>query len=380
MDQYRTVEKQGYGTRVKNSFMGVLVGIIFFLVSIFLLWHNEGNLAAEKIALKELAASTVEASIDEITPDTVGKPVHLVGELLSDEQVGDPGYIAAGDYLKLRRRAEMFQWVEDERTENSNNESTKVKTYTYKQEWRMGRVDSSQFYHQVGHENPSPRFTDADFAVSSGTFGAWSGNDVLDHVWPDEELELTEDMLDPERSGGSLENGYLYYRMNPAGVGNKIGDERLSWTVLYPGTYSVIAKHEADNRLSAFVASNGKEKFLTGPGSASIQEMITNDRNAQSMLAWLLRLAGFLLMWIGLSLTLGPIAALLSIIPGAATVGRFATGLVSFVTALALTVATVIISWVAHNPIVLGVAIVAVLAGSFAWMKKKQPKAATLEI
>ena len=375
MDQYRTVEHQGYFQRLKNSVAGVLIGIILFVVSLIVLWKNEGNLAREKAALKEIAAATVPGAIDEATESTIGKPTHLVGEISSEEQIGDPGYLAPGDYLKLRRQAEMYQWVEEERSETREKMgggSETVKTYTYTTKWQSGRVDSGSFQKTEGHQNPEPEFGYEDFAVSESSFGAWNGNDVLDHLWPDEQLELSDELLDPEMTGGERKGNFIYFRLDPESITDRVGDERISWEVLYSDTFSVIAKHETENRLSVIVTSNGKEKFLVEPGTKSAAELLASEANAQSLLAWLLRLLGFILMWIGLGLTLAPVATLLSIIPVAASIGRFAIGVITFSVALGLSVTTIIISWVAHNPIVLGVAVAAGVGLGLWWIKNRQ--------
>jgi len=354
--------------------MGVLVGLLFFAASFMVLWKNEGNFAREKGALKEVAQSTVTGSIDAPAAETVGKPVHLVGELQSDEQVGDAGYILPGDYLKIRRQAEMYQWVESEKSETREKlggGSETVTTHTYGKKWRTGRVDSGSFSRTAGHENPEPTVSAAEFSVSGASFGAWDGMDVLHYLLPDEPLAFTSEMIDPDMTSGQPAGGYVYIRRNPGNTIDTIGDERLSWLVLSPGTYSVIARHASDNRLSAFVTSNGKEKFLVGAGALSIGQMIEMEKSSQSFFAWIFRLVGFLLMWMGLSLVLGPLATMLSIIPAAATAGRFAIGGITFVVSLGLTVATVIVSWIAHSPVVLGIVIAGGLAAAFAWMKKR---------
>jgi len=374
LNTYTTVSHQGYFGRLKNSFIGVLVGLLFFAGSFFLLWKNEGNYAREKGALKEIARTAVEGSVDAPSTDTVGKCVHLVGELLSEEQVGDPGYILPGDYLKIRRKVEMYQWVEQEKSETREKlggGSETVTTYTYDRRWRSGRVDSGSFKNIAGHENPEPTVSDAEFSVAEASFGAWNGMDVLDYLTPDEALAFTGEMIDPELAAGQPDGDYIYIRRNPGNTVDTIGDQRLSWQVLYPGTYSVMARHDLDNRLAPIVASNGKEKFLVGVGTLSIPQMIEMEKSSQSLFAWIFRLLGFLLMWMGLSLTLGPLATMLSIIPVAATAGRFAIGGITFVVALGLTVATVVVSWIAHSPVVLGILVAGGLAAAFAWMKKR---------
>jgi len=137
----------------------------------------------------------------------------------------------------------------------------------------------------------------------------------------------------------------------------------------------VIARHDPGNRLTAWTASNGKEKFLVDAGALGTAELIAREQSAQSLLAWILRGAGFLMMWLGLGLILAPLAMLLAIIPPVASVGRFAIGMITFVVALGLSVATIVIGWVAHNPVVLGIAVVAGLGVAFWWLRRRSAAA-----
>lgn len=374
MDQYTTVEHRGYFQRLKSSIAGVLIGILFFIGSFFVLWINEGNYARERKAIKELAATAVEGSVEQITPATAGKPVHLTGELLSDELVGDPGYLLPGAFLMLERHAEMYQWTEEEQSETKEKMgggSETVTTYTYRKEWKAGRVDSDRFKRPDGHQNPQPAFFSQIFSVTSASFGAWDGMDVLGHIWPVDEVTLNDEIIDPELTDGERLGSFVYFRANPDASGDSLGDERIAWSALYPGTYSVLARHDASDRLTPVVASNGKEKFLVEPGAKSLAGMIETEKSAQSMLAWIFRAVGFVVMWIGLGLILEPLATLLSILPIAASIGRFAIGLIAFSVSIGMTVVTVIISWVAHNPVVLAVAIAGGLALALWWVKRR---------
>jgi hypothetical protein len=365
MDSITVVTRQGYFQRLKNSVLGVLFGLGLFFVSFYLLWWNEGDLAAEKGALKELQAAVVEADAGVVSPSTEGKPVHIIGDLTSGEELGDPEFIVPGPYLRLDRKAEMYQWVEEERSETRERvggSSETVKTYTYRKEWREGRKNSSAFHSPAGHENPNPTIQSRGFAVQSAQFGSWDGRSVIDQLSASESLPLEPSILPP--SVQSQQQGkFLYFRRNSSGSTDEVGDERVSFTVLRPATYSVVAQHERGARLAAWVSANGKEKFLVGAGTKSTQQLISDEQSRVGLIAWFLRALGFLMMWGGLGLILRPIATLLAILPPAAAVGRFAIGSVTFLVAAVLSLVTIVVAWVAHNPIML----VIVIGGGLAW-------------
>jgi hypothetical protein len=109
--------------------------------------------------------------------------------------------------------------------------------------------------------------------------------------------------------------------------------------------------------------------------AGAIQEMGTE----YEVIGWILRLVGFLLMWIGLCLCFGPITAFLDVLPFLGSAGRFVVGLVALPVALALSIVTIVISILAHNIlaliVVLGLLIGGVMLWSRARKRREQPAA-----
>ena len=89
---------------------------------------------------------------------------------------------------------------------------------------------------------------------------------------------------------------------------------------------------------------------------------------------WLVRLMGFLMMWIGLALVVSPLNTVLDIVPFVGSAGRFVTSVVMFPIALTLSGITIVIAIVAHNPILLLVPFV-LLIGLFAVVRATRKKA-----
>ena len=106
------IVRVGFGQRIADSFKGVLLGILLVIGSFCLLWWNEGDILAEHEALKEMSTEVV--SIDSAHPVATdnGKTVHAIGALYSKEYLKDPQFLNNMPYLKIRRKAEMYQWVE----------------------------------------------------------------------------------------------------------------------------------------------------------------------------------------------------------------------------------------------------------------------------
>jgi sulfite exporter TauE/SafE len=89
-----------------------------------------------------------------------------------------------------------------------------------------------------------------------------------------------------------------------------------------------------------------------------------------------MRLVGFLMMWIGMSLSLGPINAVLDILPFLGNMSRTMIGVGTFVPALAMSVLTIIISIIAHNVFLLAGLFILIVGGFFLATRLRRPRVA----
>jgi hypothetical protein len=118
----------------------------------------------------------------------------------------------------------------------------------------------------------------------------------------------------------------------------------------------------------------GKDKlFRVVPGTH--EQAIAQLHGEHVMKTWIVRFAGFFCMWIGLALVLGPINAVLDIVPFIGSAGRFVTGVAMFPIALVLSGVTILVSIVAHSPILLVLTIVVFVGGLTALIMAKRKKA-----
>lgn len=152
----------------------------------------------------------------------------------------------------------------------------------------------------------------------------------------------------------------------------QIGDVRVSFVALSPGpTVTMFAKLEG-GQLVPYTWQKGERPLFraeVGPRDQALSAMHAEHKS----IGWLLRIVGFAMMWIGLMLFFGPINALLDIVPFLGSAGRFLIGIAMFPVALILSSITIILSIIAHNPILLVVFIVALVGGAyFVYQKKKK--------
>src|SRR3954471_6073059 len=132
-DQFVTITRTSWLGNIMNSFVGVLLGIILFLVAFPVLWFNEG-----RTNMATVAKASVLVDGARVNAQTEGQQVAVAGTLTSNEQLGDTPYLAAGDYVQLDREVEMFAWVEHKSSDTQKEVgggSTTTTTYTYDKQW-----------------------------------------------------------------------------------------------------------------------------------------------------------------------------------------------------------------------------------------------------
>ena len=131
---------ESWGSRLGGSIKGVLVGAGLFIAGIPLLFWNEGRTVKTTQALEEGAANcTVVPSADTVDAANEGKLIHITGtaateDVLTDELFG--GISMKG--MRLSRKVEYYQWVEDSKSEtkkNTGGSTTTTTTYTYSKKW-----------------------------------------------------------------------------------------------------------------------------------------------------------------------------------------------------------------------------------------------------
>lgn len=159
---------------LKNIFLGVFVGGGLFLAAFPVLFMNEKNTVENLAAIAIARDIVVEVKPDKIDPANDGKLIQFSGADQTEEVLADPVFGVARNAVRLTRKVEMFQWVEEE----EDGEDDDPPTYTYKQQWREGRVDSSDF-HDPGHENPPIPYDDFSVQAEEVKVGAFPLNDEL---------------------------------------------------------------------------------------------------------------------------------------------------------------------------------------------------------
>jgi hypothetical protein len=95
-----------------------------------------------------------------------------------------------------------------------------------------------------------------------------------------------------------------------------------------------------------------------------------------TLITWLVRLGGFILLWIGFGLLFAPLSVLADIVPLFGSLVGAATGLIAFLLALAVALTIIAFAWLFFRPLLgitlLVLAVVAAVFGFRAFRKKPQ--------
>ena len=378
---------ESWGSRLGSSIKGVVIGFALFIAGFPVLFWNEGDSVktAKAIDEGEGACIAVEsnASVDQ---EMEGKLVHMSGKADTKDVLTDDTFGVSATAIRLERNVEMYQWIEESRTSEKKKlggSVEKVTTYTYKKDWMPTAIDSSGFKEQ-GHDNPGVmEFESQKMQAANVTFGAFRLNESqIDHIGSAKQYAFpTGFVCKVERV--KVQGGTIYVpnaetrnnALNTRDVASqtRIGDMRVTFRVVYPHDVSLIAKQHGDTFV-AYTAKNGKKLSYIEDGVKDAAEMFETARTNNAIMTWLIRVGGFLMMFIGLSMVFKPLSVLADVLPILGDIVEMGMGLVAGLIAFICSLVTIAIAWLFYRP-VLGIILLAV-AGFFGWMLIKKRKAA----
>ena len=397
---YQTVTKTSYGSRLKNSLGGVFAGFVMVILGTVLLVWNEKRTVYTTRMLKEAQSVCVElGDIDAVNAEFNGKMIHASG-LATTEDVLTDSFFGVSDtaIVKLIRKSEYYQWVEHTKTETKDKiggGQETITTYTYDRQWVSEPVNSANFADPDYQSRNTILLEVKDETIVSQnvTFGAYRFPEKLTNqmnkrvpltVNLDEEYAayLEKSFQDdyetqPGETFIHVTNNVLYIGVNP----NKptVGDVRITFEKVLPGEVSILAQVNGDT-FEEFTAKNGYSMITLEDGDVSMDNMFANEHASNKAMAWLLRLAGFLLIFLGFKNIFNIITTLLKVLPFLANIADLGVNLVAFVLALVWTLIVIAIAWVVYRP-VLGIILLAASVALIWYLAKKSKakKAAAAE-
>lgn len=378
-DSIQVTSSSSWFSRLGKAFGGIIVGLVLLVIGVGLLIWNEGRAVKTYNTLKEGEGLVIDVSADAVNAANEGKLVHLTADATTEETLVDEDFGISANAIRLCRDVEMYQWKENESSETrkklGGGEET-VTTYSYSKEWSGMLNNSSNFQQPADHENPGEfPFDSATWDAQTVPVGAFFlSPDLISQLSDFTELpvrEIPEGAAWPENA--KPDKGGIYLGANPAQP--KIGDARIKFSVVKPGPVSLVAAQAGDSFAAYRTKAGGTIAMITA-GEVSAQQMFEDAISQNTLVTWLVRLGGFILLWIGFALLFAPLSVLADVIPLLGSLVGAATGLIAFLLALAVALTVIAIAWVFFRPLLgitlLVLAVVAAVFGFRAFRKKPQ--------
>ena len=272
----------------------------------------------------------------------------------------------------------MYAWKEDQKTESKTNtggSETSETTYTYSKEWMEQPESSNTFQYPEAHENPQKSLDSYTNKVGAATIGVYSF-DASRVTLPDfKKILLNAQNITLSKEVMLANDGYLFIRKSESGTFESpgIGDLRVSYYALRSGFTGTIFGGLSGNRIESYVNQEGTSMYRIFIGTR--EEGIATFHAEYTMILWILRLVGFLMMWFGLMALFGPISVLLDVLPIFGSLSRSLIGIITFFVSVILAGVTILVSMLIHNFIALIIALVITVVAMvifFIFIKKKK--------
>jgi len=390
---YTETTTKSYGSKLKDSLKGVLIGIVMIAVSPILLCWNESNYVKTKAAIEEFSGSYKSISdVASLSTELNGKPVYLTGDCKSDERLTDPELGITVSALKLERNAEMFQWKEivTEKEEKQTGGSSKItKEYKYEKVWSEKIIDSNSFNQNAVADynsknnvkifNPAVMpVVSARFLVKKAYVGAYTlSTPLIEKISNEEPLNMGPEVLSGIKAElqpyAKVNKNIIFIGENPAAP--QIGDTKINMQVINFQALSVLGKLEG-SVINPFISKSNRSIARVEMGTIGSDLMIQNEQSENVMITWILRLVGFLLMFFGISMLFGPISKLAEVLPFLSSIIGFGANLIAFIIAFPVCLIIIAIAWIAVRPI-LAISLLVIGiggAGGLIYYKKKIAK------
>ena len=390
---YTETTSTSYGQRLAGSAKGMIGGLLMFIIGTCLLWWNEGRTVRTAKAIGD-AASHVEsvADVSKIDASLNGKLIHASAFADTKDTLTDDMFGVRELAIRLDRKVEYYQWVENAQTrerEKIGGGKETTTTYTYEQKWVDKPVNSAEF--------KDPQYQSANKVLAEVeernemaqhvTFGAYtlpelfvasiSGSEPVEVRMTEEQRFTWNERLHMLRPKVNTETSLVHTSANTVYLGlspnsPQIGDVRVTFTKVPPADISLIAQVDGST-FKVYRAKNGQSFSRVQMGTVGVDEMIEQARSENNMLTWVLRLVGVLLIVIGLKGMFGLLPMLFKVLPFLGSIVDAGVGLVSWIFGLAWSLIIIAIAWLVFRPII-GISLLVLAIAGIVFLKRRGKK------
>jgi len=378
-DSYTEVTTESWGARLMGSIKSVLFGVVLFLAAFVVIWWNEGRAVKTAKGLDEGAAQVETIPSKPLNVNKDGKLVHLTGVVTTEERLLDQEFAIDVNALKLRRIVEMYQWKENKETTEKKKVGGSVEkttTYTYEKTWSRSLINSDGFKIPEDHVNPAAMlYNSYDKSVGIANIGEYQlPESFIGRISNYKKYPVAD--LDMENAE-VIDAGSSVYLGEGSVASPSIGDLKIRFEIVEPGEYSMVAQMNGTS-FQDFKTSTGTTVGMISAGSHTAASMFEEAQQQNTILTWILRVAGFLMMTFGLASIFRPLVVFADVLPFLGSMLGMGISLFSGIISFALSIVTIGLAWVFYRP-VLGIALLLVAIAAFTFFylrasKKKQEK------
>ncbi len=361
-ESFTEVTSQSWFSRLGNAFKGILFGIVMVIVSFPLLFWNEGRAVKRYKTLEEGGGAVISVMVDRVDPSNQGKLVHISGKAETAAMLMDQEFGVSTNAIKLKRVVEMYQWQEESTSEQKKKlggGTETVTTYSYTTSWSDSIIDSNSFKKPGGHENPSQMpYQQTEQVSGAVTVGAFNLSPSLINkmrVYTPVLLGIEYTLPQRLQEKASVTSNTIYIGQDPSSP--QVGDVRVLFQEVKPMDISLVAT-QVDNTFEPYRAKAGGTIELLQPGIHDADAMFQQAQKSNTIITWLLRGVGFIIMLGGFRLILAPLAVFADVLPILGSMVGAGTGLVATLVAGVFSFLTIAIAWFFYRPILSTVLII----------------------
>jgi len=241
----------------------VLLGLLVLLAAWPASSWSEGQALDHAKALAHGGTVVVSVPASVVWPANQGKLVHVSGLAEPVGQLIDPDFGLTLKAIHLRRKVEMFQWVEEARSptqEKPGGGSETLTRYSYTKQWSGAWHDSSRFQQPQWHQNPAGmRIPSADYSARDVRLGAFRLNAMqIGRIGRAQPVSLAGHQLMPSYAGQPVwvQGNRLYVGHLTKDTRPSIGALRISFEAVGPTDISVVAQQQGDS-FAPFMTDTG---------------------------------------------------------------------------------------------------------------------------
>ncbi|XP_012342138.1 transmembrane protein 43 homolog isoform X2 [Apis florea] len=251
----------------RESWLTAIIGLIMFATGMCLLFWNEGRAVKVAHSLDEaLRNVAVLPNAMKLLPEYEGRLIHLSGPLKISEPLTEPDYGVIVSSVKLKRRVQMYQWVEIEEER------------------------------RTGHHNPKEMPIKSQVQVADEVkIGAFIFGIELKKKFNDF-VEVTSDER-PERKDIKMHSGLYYHSSNLWKP--KVGDIRIQFSYAGKGgdIYSIVGMLQKGT-IIPYITSHGEEILLQRRHKMSVDQMFHSEHVHNYWRTWSIRGLGWLVLFL----------------------------------------------------------------------------------